>query len=69
MLVISPRFDAPRTREDLNMLWRLAAQEDSRIEPIPCGSIEWKTNTESAIIEVARREGEVVAVPPVENDE
>ncbi len=60
LLVVSPRFDAPRTREDLNMLWRIAAHEDSRIEPIPCGSIEWERNEESAIIEVARRQGEEV---------
>lgn len=61
LLVVSPRFDSPRTREDLNVLWRVAAREDSRIEPIPCGSIEWRTSTESAIVEVARREGEMVA--------
>lgn len=60
LLVVSPRFDALRTREDLNILWRAAAYEDSRIEPIPCGSREWETNNESAIIEVARREGEEV---------
>jgi len=60
LLVVSPRFDATRTREDLNVLWRVAAREDSRIEPIPCGSIEWETSTESAVIEVARREGEEI---------
>jgi predicted nucleotidyltransferase len=63
LLVISPRFDAPRTREDLNMLWRVAAHEDSRIEPIPCGSNEWVTSKENAIIEIARREGQPVALP------
>ena len=60
LLVVSPRFDSPRTREDLNILWRIAAHEDSRIEPVPCGSNEWKTSTASAIVEVARREGEKV---------
>ena len=63
LLVVSPRFDSPRTREDLNMLWRIAARDDPRIEPIPCGSKEWETSRESAIIEIARREGEVVAPP------
>ena len=61
LLVISSRFDAPRTREVLNMLWRAAAREDARIEPVPCGKIEWESSTESAIVEVARREGLEVA--------
>jgi predicted nucleotidyltransferase len=57
LLVVSPRFDGPRTREDINILWRIAAREDSRIEPLPCGSEEWRTSEISAIVEVARREG------------
>jgi uncharacterized protein len=57
LIVVSPRFDSPRTREDLNLLWRIAAREDSRIEPIPCGSKEWRENETSAIVEMARREG------------
>ncbi|MBI5558676.1 MAG: nucleotidyltransferase domain-containing protein [Deltaproteobacteria bacterium] len=61
LLVVSPRFYGPRTREDLNLLWRVAAREDSRIEPIPCGSIEWERSRESALIEAGRREGIKVA--------
>ena len=57
LLVVSPRFDGPRTREDINILWRIAAREDSRIEPLPCGSEEWLKGEKSAIVEVARREG------------
>lgn len=57
LLVISPRFDAPRTRDDLNLLWRIAVREDSRIEPIPCGSREWLEDETSAVFEMARREG------------
>ena len=37
LLVVSPRFDAQRSRQDIDLLWRLAARVDSRIEPIPCG--------------------------------
>ncbi|MFW6315280.1 MAG: nucleotidyltransferase domain-containing protein, partial [Desulfohalobiaceae bacterium] len=40
LLVISPIFDAPRTREDLNILWRIAADENPIIEPVPCGKTE-----------------------------
>lgn len=65
LLVVSPRFDTPRSREDLNMLWRFAAREDARIEPIPCGSEEWRTGRDSAIVEMARREGEVVTLEHV----
>lgn len=57
LIVVSPRFDAPRTRDDLNFLWRVAVREDPRIEPIPCGSKEWLENETSAIVEMARREG------------
>ncbi|MFZ3115406.1 MAG: nucleotidyltransferase domain-containing protein [Syntrophales bacterium] len=60
LLVVSPRFDDQRTREDINMLWRLAALTDNRIEPIPCGERQWLEDDASAIIEIARRGGEVV---------
>lgn len=51
-----------RTREDINTLWRLAAQKDSRIEPIPCGERQWLEDDVSAIIEIARREGEAITI-------
>ncbi len=59
LLVVSPRFDGKRNREDVNLLWRLAAHTDSRIEPIPCGELQWKHDG-SPIVEVARREGQQV---------
>lgn len=62
LLVVSPRFDEMQTREDLNLLWRLAARTDSRIEPIPCGERQWQEDDSSAIIEIARREGEKIAL-------
>jgi predicted nucleotidyltransferase len=57
LLVISPQFDDMKDRNAVNILWRVAARTDSRIEPIPCGSRQWRS---SAIIEIARREGEVL---------
>jgi predicted nucleotidyltransferase len=60
LLVVSPQFDAMRDRSSANLLWRLAAQVDSRIEPIPCGSLQWREDDSSAIIEIARRQGEVL---------
>jgi predicted nucleotidyltransferase len=58
LLVVSPRFDEAMRGEDKKLLWRVAARTDSRIEPIPCGERQWIEDTASAIIEIARREGE-----------
>jgi uncharacterized protein len=60
LLVISPQFDDMKDRNVINLLWRVAARTDSRIEPIPCGSRQWRDDDSSAIIEIARREGEVL---------
>lgn len=60
LLVVSPQFDGMTERKDINLLWRLAARVDSRIEPIPCGLEQWKNDDVSAIIEIARREGEIL---------
>jgi len=62
LLVVSPRFDDWHSRKDINLLWRLAARTDNRIEPIPCGERQWLEDDASAIIEIARRQGETVAV-------
>lgn len=61
LLVVSPRFDMPRSREDVAALWRIAARVDSRIEPIPCGSRQWREDDASPLLAVVRQEGEPVA--------
>ncbi|MBN1104554.1 MAG: nucleotidyltransferase domain-containing protein [Deltaproteobacteria bacterium] len=60
LLVVSPRFDGERNRRDIDLLWRLAARSDSRIEPVPCGERQWDEDVTSSIVEIARREGETV---------
>jgi hypothetical protein len=60
LLVVSPRFDGLRDRSDIDMLWRTAARTDNRIEPIPCGERQWHEDDSSAIIEIARREGQAI---------
>ena len=60
LLVVSPQFDDMKDRKGINLLWRLAARVDSRIEPIPCGLRQWWDDDVSAIIEIARREGEIL---------
>lgn len=60
LMVVSPEFDNMKDRSAVNRLWRLAARVDSRIEPIPCGSRQWREDDMSAIIEIVRREGEIL---------
>ena len=60
LVVVSPRFDGPRSRDDVKLLWRLAARTDNRIEPIACGERQWRQDDSSAILEIARREGQRV---------
>ena len=62
VLVVSPLFDSPRNRRDVDLLWRVAARSDSRIEPIPCGEKQWNEDSSSPIVEIARREGERILV-------
>ena len=62
VLVISPSFDKSLKREHVNLLWRVAARTDSRIEPIPVGSRQYELDDSSAIIEIARREGEIISL-------
>ena len=60
VLVVSPRFDAMRSRKDIGLLWRVAAHTDSRLEPIACGERQWREDRVSPIVEIARREGQVI---------
>ena len=60
LIVVSPRFDDIEGRSFINLLWRIAARVDSRIEPLACGSRQWREDDSSAILEIARREGEVL---------
>jgi predicted nucleotidyltransferase len=62
LLVVSPKFDEERKREDIEQLWVTAAHTDSRIEPIPVGQRQFKEDDSSAIIEIARREGQVISI-------
>ena len=68
LLVISPRFDEIKQRSDINFLWHVAARTDSRIEPIPVGQRKFQTDDSSAIIEIARREGQVITLPAGEKE-
>ena len=61
LVVIAPEFDAPREVALIEKLWQATIAADNRIEPIPCGEREWETDQGRPIIEIARREGVVIA--------
>jgi len=63
ILVIAPEFDEPYNKRRVDLLWELRARSDSRIEPIPVGERQWHEDDSSAIIEIARREGEEISLP------
>ena len=60
LVVVSPEFDRRIERQWINKLWHIAARTDSRIEPLPCGKQQWSSDTSSAIIEIARTQGQTV---------
>ncbi len=63
LLVIAPEFDGPYDKRKVDLLWELRANSDSRIEPVPVGERQWQDDDASAIIEIARREGEEIPLP------
>ena len=62
LLVVSPRYDKKWTHKDWAKLWLIAANTDVRIEPIPVGEKQFKNSRDSLIIEVARREGQIISL-------
>ena len=60
IIVVSESYDRSLTRADISTLWKVSARIDSRIEPIPCGLHQWKTDDSSAIIETARLMGKTI---------
>ena len=65
LLVVSPCFDTAYDYRMVDLLWRLSARVDSRIEPMPCGERQWEEDDVSAVVEMARRHGEQVPVDEV----
>ena len=62
LLVVSSSFDGQRKRRDIDRLWHTTVTIDSRIEPIAVGERQWLEDDASPIIEIARREGQVVTI-------
>ena len=60
LLVVSSRFDKKYKRKDIDLLWHVAADVDSRIEPIAVGERQYHESNDSYIIFEARREGKLI---------
>ncbi len=62
VLVVSPIYDdvEQRTHKNWADLWVIAAHTDARIEPIPVGEKQYKEGNSSLLIEIARREGQII---------
>jgi len=60
LIVIAPEFDGNRQAQLIKNLWK-ATSADNRIEPIPCGKVEWENNHSRPILEIARNEGVIIA--------
>ena len=61
LVVIAPEFDGARDIALIEKLWQATISADNRIEPIPCGEQEWETDQGRPILEIARREGIIIA--------
>jgi predicted nucleotidyltransferase len=60
VLVVSPHFDTIQTADDHERLWMFAARIDKRIEPIAVGEKQFKEDKSSLILNIARREGQII---------
>ncbi|MBF0155401.1 MAG: nucleotidyltransferase domain-containing protein [Magnetococcales bacterium] len=59
-MVVSPLFDKEKRREDIDHLWLATLKADVRIEPVGVGLQQWETDDGIPLIEIARREGQII---------
>lgn len=57
LVVVSPVLDAEKKQPIIDRLWKLSGR---RIVPIPCGARQWGEDTTSALITIARLNGEKI---------
>ncbi|MBF0612294.1 MAG: nucleotidyltransferase domain-containing protein [Magnetococcales bacterium] len=60
VLVVSPKFEPPKNRDDIDRMWHATLPTDVRIEPIGIGSRQWEEDQRIPLIEIARREGQII---------
>jgi predicted nucleotidyltransferase len=61
VIVVASAFDGAKDRKLVDLLWRVAARVDSRIEPLSCGLQRWEADRSSVLLEIARQEGVHIA--------
>lgn len=61
LIVIAPEFDAEPHVTVVDQLWRSLVNADCQISPISCGTKEWDLPSQRPIIDIARREGVMIA--------
>lgn len=60
VMLVSPRFEPPKNREDIDRIWHATLRADVRIEPVGIGSKQWEEDERIPLIEIARREGQII---------
>ncbi len=65
VLIIAPEFDTKYDMELVQQLWGATRTSDIRIEPIPCGQKEWEIEEGRPILDIARQEGVLIEVQPL----
>ncbi|MBF0132640.1 MAG: nucleotidyltransferase domain-containing protein [Magnetococcales bacterium] len=64
LMVVSPMFDQEKRREDIDHLWTATLDADVRIEPVGIGLKQWCEDDGIPLIEIARREGQIIYPHP-----
>lgn len=60
VVVVSPDFDSPDSRDLVNLLWDATVATRGHVEPIACGEKRWQEDDGSPVLEMARQEGIVL---------
>ncbi len=58
VVVVSPAFERQARQEDLDRVWKAAG----RLVPIPIGPSQWENDSASALLSIARQEGEKITL-------
>lgn len=61
LIVIAPELDGVAHPPILDTLWRTIASGNYLITPVACGTKEWDLPSQRPIIDIARREGVMIA--------
>ncbi|MBF0137786.1 MAG: nucleotidyltransferase domain-containing protein [Magnetococcus sp. DMHC-1] len=60
VMVVSPLFDPPKLRKNIDRIWHATLQTDYRIEPIGVGIRQWEEDDGIPLLEIVRREGQII---------